>query len=124
MWRNPDKDAASRRVVVEQVTKLLRARKPDAPPEWMQRLPEMAERLERKLYDRAPSLAEYLNESTLKARLQAIASEMRADMHPGGHPREPAPPPAANPQPSTPSLGTASRSKSQRPTDEPPSPAG
>jgi hypothetical protein len=55
---------------------MLFARKPNARPEWMRKLPHMASLLEESLYKQAPSHAEYLDELTLKGRLQGLALSM------------------------------------------------
>jgi len=55
---------------------LLQARKPNAPVEWMQKLPQMARRLEESLFRSAQSFDEYKDTQTLKKRLQALAIAM------------------------------------------------
>jgi E1A/CREB-binding protein len=55
---------------------LLQQRKPDAPPEWIQRLPQISKRLEDSLYRTAASFEEYIDENTLKQRLQKLATDM------------------------------------------------
>ena len=55
---------------------LLQQRKPDAPPEWIKKLPDMARRLEDSLYRTASNRTEYGNFSTLKHRLQQLAITM------------------------------------------------
>ena len=52
---------------------LLRQRKPNAPQEWLNKLPQMAKRLEESLYRSAPSFEAYNDISTLKQRLQQLA---------------------------------------------------
>lgn len=52
---------------------LLRQRKPNAPAEWLNKLPQMAKRLEESLYRSAASFDAYNDISTLKARLQQLA---------------------------------------------------
>ena len=64
--------------MIQQIVFLLRKRKPDAPPEWIQKLPEMARRLEDRLYRVAQSKMEYQNMATLKQRLQDVAIKMGA----------------------------------------------
>jgi hypothetical protein len=56
--------------------RLLQARKPNAPVEWMQKLPQMARRLEESLFRSAQSFDEYKDTQTLKKRLQALAIAM------------------------------------------------
>ena len=102
MWQNPEKDMQARRGIIEKIINLLRQRKPDAPMSWLERLPQMAQKLEGKLYSTAPSLAEYLNEDTLKPRLQTIASEMRTEH--GSTAVSPQPPPQQQQQQQQPHL--------------------
>jgi hypothetical protein len=45
--------------MVTSIAKLLQARKPNAPTEWMKKLPQMARRLEESLFRGAPSFDEY-----------------------------------------------------------------
>ena len=45
---------------------LLQQRKPNAPQEWIKKLPDMARRLEDSLYRTAPSREEYINFNALK----------------------------------------------------------
>jgi hypothetical protein len=52
---------------------LLRQRKPNAPQEWLNKLPQMAKRFEESLYRSAPSFEAYNDISTLKQRLQQLA---------------------------------------------------
>jgi E1A/CREB-binding protein len=52
---------------------LLRQRKPNAPQEWLEKLPAMAKRLEESLYRSAPSFDAYNDINTLKQRLQQLA---------------------------------------------------
>lgn len=52
---------------------LLRQRKPNAPQEWLDKLPAMAKRLEESLYRSAPSFDAYNDINTLKQRLQQLA---------------------------------------------------
>ena len=52
---------------------LLRQRKPNAPQEWLNKLPQVAKRLEESLYRSSPSFEVYKDISTLKARLQQLA---------------------------------------------------
>ena len=52
---------------------LLRQRKPNAPQEWLAKLPQMAKRLEESLYRSAPSFEAYNDINTLKQRLQQLA---------------------------------------------------
>ena len=52
---------------------LLQQRKPNAPQEWLNKLPQMAKRLEESLYRSAPSFEAYKDVTTLKQRLQQLA---------------------------------------------------
>jgi len=60
---------------------LLQQRKPDAPTEWIQRLPQISKRLEDSLYRTAASFDEYIDEQTLKQRLQKLATDMGKKAH-------------------------------------------
>jgi hypothetical protein len=51
----------------------LKQRKPNAPQDWLKKLPQMAKRLEESLYRSAKSFDEYNDASTLKQRLQQLA---------------------------------------------------
>ena len=62
--------------MVTSIAKLLQARKPNAPTEWMRKLPQMARRLEESLFRGAPSFDEYRDQETLKKRLQKLALDM------------------------------------------------
>lgn len=56
---------------------LLQARKPNAPQEWLNKLPQMAKRLEETLYRSAPTFIAYNDANTLKQRLQQLAMRMK-----------------------------------------------
>jgi hypothetical protein len=56
---------------------LLQARKPNAPQDWLNKLPQMAKRLEETLYRTAPTFAAYNDANTLKQRLQQLAMRMK-----------------------------------------------
>ena len=51
----------------------MKQRKPNAPQDWLKKLPQMAKRLEESLYRSAKSFNEYNDASTLKQRLQQLA---------------------------------------------------
>lgn len=68
---NPERAEMNKRIV-----NLLQQRRPDASPEWYQKLPQMAKRLEEALYGEAQSFEMYNNFSTLKGRLQQLALSM------------------------------------------------
>jgi len=81
--------------MIANIVRLLQQRKPEAPREWLQKLPDMAKRLEERLYRYAQSREEYEERSSLKQRLQYIALKM-AEARPspgGGAPRPPGPAP-------------------------------
>ena len=71
-WQS-DKDYNERRMMIGKIVLLLRQRKPNAPEEWLKKLPQMAKRLEESLYRSATSFAEYNDANTLKQRLQQLA---------------------------------------------------
>ena len=58
---------------------LLQLRKPNAPQDWLKKLPQMAKRLEESLYRGASSFQAYSDESTLKQRLQQLALNIGAN---------------------------------------------
>ena len=62
--------------MITKIISLLQQRKPNAPKEWINKLPDMARRLEDSLYRMAPSRDEYNNFQTLKHRLQQLAMSM------------------------------------------------
>nr|CCA24661.1 conserved hypothetical protein [Albugo laibachii Nc14] len=74
-WQS-ESDLQLRRKMIGKIISLLQARKPDAPPEWLRRLPDMARRLEDTLYRMAKNRDEYGNFTTLKSRLQHLAFTM------------------------------------------------
>ena len=69
-------DVALRNATIAKIISLLQEKKPNAPTEWLQRLPDMARRLEDSLYRKAPTKEIYANLDTLKQRLQMIAQDM------------------------------------------------
>jgi len=71
-WQS-DKDYQERRKMIAKIVHLLQQRKPNAPQEWLKKLPQMAKRLEESLYRSAKSFEEYNDASTLKQRLQQLA---------------------------------------------------
>lgn len=75
-WQNPDRDKENRRHMIADIIRLLQERKPNAPPEWKQKLPDMARRLELRLYNDAISLEKYLDRSTLKERIIQISLQL------------------------------------------------
>ncbi|TDH68372.1 uncharacterized protein CCR75_009613 [Bremia lactucae] len=75
--------------MIGKIVSLLQQRKPDAPAEWIWRLPDMARRLEDSLYRTAKNRDEYGDCSSLKTRLQHLAVTMgaRAQHKTVGNPR-------------------------------------
>ena len=71
-WQS-DKDYEERRKMIAKIVHLLQQRKPNAPQEWLKKLPQMAKRLEESLYRSAKSFNEYNDANTLKQRLQQLA---------------------------------------------------
>ena len=63
--------------MITQIARLLQARKPHAPQEWVNKLPHMARRLEESLFRNAESFPHYQDAATLKRRLQNLAMTMR-----------------------------------------------
>jgi E1A/CREB-binding protein len=51
-WQS-DKDVAARRKMIAKIVALLQQRKPNAPEEWLKKLPQMAKRLEEVRSDEA-----------------------------------------------------------------------
>ena len=62
--------------MITRIAQLLIAKKPKPPAEWLQKLPDMAQRLELRILQAAASLEEYRDWLTLKRRLQALAIAM------------------------------------------------
>merc|ERR1711862_277101 len=71
-WQS-DKDTQDRRKMIAKIVQLLQQRKPNAPQEWLKKLPQMAKRLEESLYRSAPSFEAYNDFNTLKQRLQQLS---------------------------------------------------
>jgi E1A/CREB-binding protein len=71
-WQS-DSDYQERRRMIAKIVHLLQQRKPNAPQEWLKKLPQMAKRLEESLYRSAKSFEEYNDATTLKTRLQQLA---------------------------------------------------
>mmetsp|Transcript_127553 Transcript_127553/g.369253 ORF Transcript_127553/g.369253 Transcript_127553/m.369253 type:complete len:1783 (-) Transcript_127553:44-5392(-) len=71
-WQS-DQDYNERRKMIAKIVHLLKQRKPNAPQDWLKKLPQMAKRLEESLYRSAKSFEEYNDASTLKQRLQQLA---------------------------------------------------
>eukprot|EP00934_Nitzschia_sp_Nitz4_P007641 Nitzschia sp. Nitz4//scaffold168_size48592//5476//10477//NITZ4_007045-RA/size48592-snap-gene-0.3-mRNA-1//-1//CDS//3329538306//7631//frame0 len=71
-WQS-DQDYDERRKMIAKIVQLLKQRKPNAPADWLKKLPQMAKRLEESLYRSAKSFGEYNDANTLKQRLQQLA---------------------------------------------------
>jgi len=56
---------------------ILKQRRPNAPPEWHEKLPQMAKQLEGSLYYEASSFRTYNDTSTLNKRLESLAEDIR-----------------------------------------------
>jgi len=65
-------NTAARKAMVDHITEVLKKRKPDATQDWLEKLPQMAQRLETALYSSANSQNEYINRDTLVARVQQL----------------------------------------------------
>ncbi|ETV82018.1 hypothetical protein H257_05544 [Aphanomyces astaci] len=81
-WQSEKADTTIRHEVINKIVAFLRNQKPNAPVDWIRRLPQMAKKLEEKLYRSAKSKDEYMNETTLKARLQVVARSFHAQRNP------------------------------------------
>ena len=56
---------------------ILKQRRPNAPLEWHEKLPQMAKQLEGSLYYEASSFRTYNDTSTLNERLESLAADIR-----------------------------------------------
>lgn len=74
-WQNPSADQDARKRIIQDIVGLIKGRKPGPSKEWLAKLPDMARRLEDKLYRQAESFSIYQDPTTLAARLRQIASE-------------------------------------------------
>ena len=74
-WHTAE-DQSTRASMIERIVGLLQQRRPNATPDWQEKLPHMAKRLENELYMQAETLAEYSDPLTLKNRLQQLALSM------------------------------------------------
>lgn len=75
-WHQYEADNPMRRVMIANIIKMLKEKKPNADEVWKKKLPDMARRLEDSLYRAARSKESYNNYSTLKQRLQEVALRM------------------------------------------------
>jgi inosine/xanthosine triphosphatase len=117
-WYFQDLHLQERRIMITNIARLLQARKPNATADWMQRLPQMARRLEESLFRSATSFEEYRDTSTLKKRLQALAIAMglRARQQQQAGPAPAAAPPP--PRPAGPAAAKRARAAPDLTTDE------
>ncbi|KAG3174345.1 Histone acetyltransferase [Phytophthora cactorum] len=65
-------DQALRKEMLNHIMRVLQNQRSNAPANWLQKLPEMAHRLEDECYRIASSREEYANTSTLQSRLRSI----------------------------------------------------
>lgn len=65
-------DQALRKEMLHHIIRVLQSQRSNAPANWLQKLPEMAHRLEDECYRIAASREEYTNTSTLQSRLRNI----------------------------------------------------
>ncbi|KAG1707459.1 hypothetical protein DVH05_026658 [Phytophthora capsici] len=65
-------DQALRKEMLNHIMRVLQNQRSNAPANWLQKLPEMAHRLEDECYRIATSREEYANTSTLQSRLRSI----------------------------------------------------
>jgi hypothetical protein len=65
-----------RNSVAEEIIKLLKMRRPNAPEDWLEKLPHMVRPLEEALYHTANDLSEYVDNASMKHRLQQLALSM------------------------------------------------
>ncbi|TMW66347.1 hypothetical protein Poli38472_004112 [Pythium oligandrum] len=70
-WHSPA-DQALRKEMLNHIMRVLQSQRANAPANWLQRLPEMARRLEEECYRISASREEYANTSTLQTRLKNI----------------------------------------------------
>mmetsp|Transcript_17060 Transcript_17060/g.23709 ORF Transcript_17060/g.23709 Transcript_17060/m.23709 type:complete len:300 (-) Transcript_17060:574-1473(-) len=71
-WQS-DQDTAERKLMIARIVRILKKRKANPSNEWIRRLPQMARKLEVKLYRSARSKDEYVDATTLKQRLENLA---------------------------------------------------
>ncbi|GLD92879.1 hypothetical protein PINS_up001458 [Pythium insidiosum] len=106
-------DHALRQEMLNHIMRVLQSQKSNAPANWLQRLPEMARRLEEECYRISTSREEYANTSTLQTRLKSIVRAAHSQQRNRSNQSTPtqassAAPPATVPtmaQASTPSSG-------------------
>jgi len=66
----------NRKIMISKIAHLIRKRKPNPSRRWLKKLPQMAKRLEMSIYRSASSQEVYIDESSLKQRLQKLALRM------------------------------------------------
>ncbi|KAL3924051.1 MAG: hypothetical protein SGILL_001282 [Bacillariaceae sp.] len=88
-WHSEAADLPHRQAMVQDVAKLLYARKKGKNPSrtWLERVPIKAKMLESQLYKNAASLEAYLNRATLKGRLGKLASAITSHYKQAAHSR-------------------------------------
>ncbi|KAG5186127.1 hypothetical protein JKP88DRAFT_162299 [Tribonema minus] len=74
-WQAND-DMPHRKKILSRILVYLRQHRRNVRPEWIKKVPLMAQRLEDTLYRDAASFAEYNDMNTLRTRLQALASRL------------------------------------------------
>jgi hypothetical protein len=79
-WRDAARDGPTRTAISQRIIMILHSRKSNPDGAWLQKLPDMAKRLENALYKRSASLEEYKDQDTLLVRLQDVANIMRDDI--------------------------------------------
>ena len=97
-WYFQDQHLQERRSMITRIAQLMITTKPNPPADWLQKLPNMARRLEETLFRSAASFEEYRDTSTLKRRLQALAIVM--GLGPQQQQQAAGPAPASPPAPS------------------------
>lgn len=75
LWQS-NNDIPFRKEILAKIVTYLQQRKPHARPEWIQKVPLMAKRLEDNLYRTARSFKEYKDHNTLRTRLQQLAARL------------------------------------------------
>jgi len=74
-WQSPT-DMDERQKMINEIVSLIQNRKPNAPQEWLKKVPSMARRLEEPLYRCARSFKAYADSRTLKGRLRQLAQQI------------------------------------------------
>mmetsp|Transcript_24006 Transcript_24006/g.48585 ORF Transcript_24006/g.48585 Transcript_24006/m.48585 type:complete len:237 (-) Transcript_24006:618-1328(-) len=71
-WQSP-KDLSSRRNMIAKIIQMIQHRSQNEDAEWSRKVPFMAKKLEESIYRSAPSFEAYIDDNTLKSRLQKVA---------------------------------------------------